>query len=285
MANMRLHFQKPGMFTTIQDAGRLGYQDFGVPIGGALDRAAMQLANLLVGNAVFEPVLEITLLGPSIQVEGSGQIAITGAHLSPMLNGLPFPMNATVQIANGDFIEFGIAVHGCRAYLSVGGEWRVERWLGSTSPLPSMREALLPNNTIRKGASLKVNTRPFPNTLKIEVETQMKMNFQVMQGPEFDLFAPDVIGHFFSNKFKVSAAANRMGVRLEDSLPGPLPNLEMISSGIVPGTVQVTPSGQVIVLLADAQTTGGYPRIANIISADLDALAQLKPGDTVGFSL
>ncbi len=268
--------------------GRSGHQAFGVPVGGVMDRTAAQLANWLVGNPLDFPVLEITLLGPHILFDGKCQIAITGADLSAQIDGAEIAMNETAEIANKSVLSFGRIKNGCRAYLAIGGQWETKKWLESSSPL-STHPALTPDSVFQKGSILKIQTKPLIPKRKAPAayfrKVENPMEIRVTEGPEFGLFSAKSIGFFFSTKFKITPDSNRMGYRLDTSIVDYKHNKEIISSGIVPGTVQVTNAGYPIVLMMDAQTTGGYPRIANVISADMGKLAQMKPGDELRFSL
>lgn len=286
---VNLHFRKAGLLTTIQDQGRSGYQAFGVPVAGALDQTAAKTANFLVGNVPNAPVLEITLIGPEIVVNGDCQIAICGANLSPTCNGTFLPMYETVHLKDGDSIKFGRAQNGCRAYLAVGGQWLIKPWLGSYSASAQNGLELTPESLIRKEIQLKIIPAPFIDKRIIAPSERQSyptsLRVRVLPGPEFASFSALAIGYFFSHAYKVSRDSNRMGYRLEGQRIDFHPENEVISAGIIPGTIQVTNAGHAILLLADAQTTGGYHRIANVIQADLDKLAQLKPGDEIWFSL
>ena len=284
-----LHFRKPGLQTTVQDLGRPGYQARGVPIGGALDQTAARVANWLVGNALGEPVLEITYSGPELTISGACQLALTGADLAARLNGQPVPRYQTVSVEAGATLTFGRLVAGCRAYLAVGGAWQVRPWLGSRSALPPAAAAT-PDSFIRKGSSLRIQAQTFviPRVAPAALVPTLPSHVRVraLPGPEFGEFSALAIGYFFSRDYQLTPEASRMGYRLHGPAPvEPRPGRELISSGTVPGTVQVTSAGQPVLLLADAQTTGGYYRLATVISADLDAVAQLKPGDTLAFAL
>ena len=285
-----LHFRKAGLQTTVQDLGRPGYQAQGVPVGGALDQTAARVANWLVGNAPGAPVLEITYSGPELTIGGACQLALTGADLAARLNGQPVPRYQTVPVAAGATLTFGRLVAGCRAYLAVGGAWQVPLWLGSRSALPSA-PAATPDSLIRKDSSLRIQGQVFiaPRTAPARLVPALPphLRVRVLPGPEFGEFSVLSIGYFLSRAYQLTPEASRMGYRLRGPAPAELrlPGRELISSGIVPGTVQVTSAGQPVLLLADAQTTGGYYRLATVISADLDAVAQLKPGDTLAFAL
>ena len=284
-----LYFRKPGLQTTVQDLGRPGYQAQGVPVGGALDRTAARVANWLVGNAPGEPVLEITYSGPELTISSVCQLALTGADLAARLNGQPVPRYQTVLVEAGATLTFGRLMAGCRAYLAVGGAWQVRSWLGSRSALPPAAAAT-PDSFISKGSSLSIQRQTFilPRTAPTDLVPALppRVRVRVLSGPEFGEFSALAIGYFFSRDYQLTPEASRMGYRLRGPVPAELrPGRELISAGIVPGTVQVTSAGQPVLLLADAQTTGGYYRLATVISADLDAVAQLKPGDTLAFAL
>lgn len=283
------HFLKTGLQTLIQDQGRIGYQSYGVPVSGVMDQQAATLANQLVGNPTNHPVLEITLLGPTIQVEGDCQIAITGADLSPEINRQAIPLYTTIAVKDGDTLSFGAIKNGCRAYLAIGGNWQIPKWLDSYSALPYSGKAATPNSLIEKGTTLPVETRPSIPIQNIKKEAQpiypKTLRVRVLPGPEFEAFSSYTIAYFFSRGYQLTNDSNRMGYRLNANLIDFKPEREVISSGIIPGTIQITSAGQPVILMADAQTVGGYYRIANVISEDLDKLAQLKPGDEVWFSL
>lgn len=289
MPDFKLTFEKSGLHTTVQDQGRLGFQHLGVPINGVMDKCSADLANALVGNEITAPLFEITLIGPIVKFSGKGQIAITGANLSPTLNGQVLEMYSTLNIADGDLLEFRQPMQGCRAYLAVAGTMQVQQWLGSASASASDSMTFTPQSLVNKGASfyVKANEKTHTKSIQLDqrpiIDSQLKV--RVLKGPEFRDFSKKTIDFFFKYWFPISKDANRMGYRLDKVLPDFNPDIEVISSGIVPGTIQVTNSGQPIVLMADAQTSGGYMRIANILTEDLNKVAQLKPGDLLGFEL
>jgi len=280
---------KTGLYTSIQDEGRFGVQDQGIPISGALDKSSMRIANQLVGNLPNSPVLEMTLFGPKLKFEGQGQIAITGANMKATLNGKRVENYMTLNIKSGDLLEFHNTDFGCRTYMSIGGQWQVQNWSNSFSALPSlMEEPGLPArlvddysftvaiNQMQELISYPERNRPLFSECYV---------IRVVTGPEFDQFEIEVIQDFFDRIFVIHGDSNRMGYRLKDNLQDYVPSGEEISSGIVIGTVQISNAGKPIILMADAQTTGGYPRIANVVSDDLEIVAQLKPGDELKFML
>ncbi|MCB0685605.1 MAG: biotin-dependent carboxyltransferase family protein [Saprospiraceae bacterium] len=277
---------KPGLQTTIQDLGRSGWQEFGVPVSGAMDRRSLRLANLLVGNAVNNPCLEITLLGPEILFDGNGLIAITGANLSPAINDHPIPLHLPIKIYAGDRLSFGKYINGCRSYLAVHGHWLSPRWLNSYSVVPYCDGFPSLPPYIKKNHHISIEYLRLPEKeITIEKQSIAESIIEVIPGPEFHEFSQESRSQFGNETFEITNQSNRMGYRLKEKLTGPLVTRSLISSGVVPGTIQVTHSGQMIILMADAQTTGGYPRIGVVRSADLDILGQKKPGDTIRFKL
>lgn len=282
-------FKKAGLLTTIQDQPRLGFQQFGVPLGGAMDLDSAQLANHLVGNQQNNPLLEITLHGPEILVKGAAIIALTGANLTPKINGRKLRMYQTIKVKSGDCITFGKVKNGCRTYLAIAGKWKLKRWLNSTSAASQNGETLTPDSLIKKGrqlvviSNLDIEEKCYPKSLQPKFYDLIRV--EVTKGPEYEKFKPKILNQFFGQVHQISQQSNRMGYRLTESLVGFAPNQEIISSGIIPGTIQITNAGQPIILMKDAQTTGGYWRIGNVIAKDLNKLAQLKPGDKVWFSL
>ena len=286
---LTLHFEKSGLHTTVQDLGRHGYQHLGIPLNGVMDQAAAKTANWLVGNSENSPVLEITLIGPQISFEGSGQIAITGAGLSPRVNDEPVAAFETIDIESGDQLRFGRPVAGCRAFLAVNGEWQIAQWLDSYSASAVKTLELTPDSLIKKGSTLQIATGETVDkrVVPIQERPELKGNqdIRILPGPEFSQLSNRSVASFFSQDFKISNDSNRMGYRLLGTVQGFNPKVEVISSGIIPGTIQLTNGGQPIILLADAQTSGGYFRLGNVISEDLDKLAQLRPGDVIRFRL
>jgi biotin-dependent carboxylase-like uncharacterized protein len=284
----RLHFLKSGLQTTIQDLGRIGHQQVGIPVSGAMDKASARLANDLVGNPAESPLFEITLLGPSIRFEGACQIAITGAALSPEINGEAVAQNQTINIDDGDQLNFGRPLAGCRAYLAIRGQWKVTKWLGSCSASTSKGEIATPDSWIKKDALIEIESESTIATKTVSAALQIdaiQIPIKVMPGPEFHLFSNLFVGLFFSKTFTITPDSNRMGYRLQESIEGYESLGEIISSGVIPGTIQITNAGQAIVLMTDAQTTGGYPRLLNLLTPEIDRMAQLKPGDQVRFEL
>lgn len=279
----------PGFYTTIQDLGRTGYQKFGMSQSGAMDWFSLELANILVGNKRGEACLEVTFIGPEIAFEIDSQIAISGADISPKLNDKPITLNKSFSVSAGDTLRFGTLKCGCRAYISFAGGLQVSTVMGSKS---TYAKAALGGN---KGRALKEgNEIPL---IEVNAENNEGFSFEgippllnrnwyeihIVPGPEVDHFSWKGLETFLNSTFQISAESDRMGYRLTGAQIEKSKTVEMLSSGIANGTIQVPANGQPIVLLSERQTTGGYPRIANVITADLPLLGQLKPDDSIKF--
>lgn len=265
---------KAGLETRIVDLGRSSMMDMAVPVGGALDKDEAAAANFFVANVDEEPVLEICMFGPELLFEDDCCIAICGADISPQVDGQDIPMNQYQRISKGQKLSFGRLKHGCRAYLAIKGRW-ISQARKNGLPLPALKKGDLirVKADLGAGPSLSMEKSVFPSHRSI----------RIYPGPEFGQFRREYLAFFFSRTWTISPQSNRMGYRLEGG-EVPQPGIrEIISSPILPGTIQVTGSGQPVVLLADAQTTGGYPRLGVVASEQINAFGQLKPGDSLDF--
>ena len=303
---MSLRVLRPGLLSTVQDLGRFGYQHAGILVSGAMDGPALRVANLLVGNADDAAGLEITLLGPTIRFGAAHLIALTGAHLSPTLDGQPVGLNRPIGVQAGTTLAFGAPVAGSRAYLAVAGGVAVPVVLGSRATYLRAELGGLHGRALRVGDELPTG-EPAPlsqQLLQALPEFQPEKNWRqarwtpgpdlcpvprpnpiirAMPGPEYGQFSVESQRAFWQQPFTVSPQADRMGYRLQGPELERLVDTELLSSAVAFGTVQVPAGGQAIVLLADHQTTGGYPRLALVISVDFAALAQVRPGQTLRF--
>ena len=273
-----------GLLTTIQDLGRLGAQAQGVPIGGVLDRLSARQANWLVGNSVETPVLEITLTGPTLRFSQDTWIAICGGSLEAFLGNRPIQTYRSYLVKAGEVLRTGRISSGVRSYLAIGGDWQVERWLGSAGAW-MMGEQTFPRGAhLQKGQTLSIIPQPRRVQFIGEGErTPHQVVIRVLAGPEWEWFSQESQRIFLERRWQVSNQSNRMAQKLEPLLPLAGSWRELISSPVWPGTIQCTASGELMILQADAQTTGGYPRLAQVVEADLDRLAQRKPGQTCSF--
>lgn len=294
---MSIHVIKPGMLSTFQDLGRTGYQHLGVPVAGAMDARAHRLANLLAGNAQDMATMEITVSGPVLRFDQPACIAICGADLSPHLRNKPIPLNRPIALKAGSELSFGERRHGARCYLAVFGGFTVANVLGSASTYLRSSMGGWHGRALRKGDQLELNTNLMSSGLTAlsrklwDIEVYLpaalastpRRTVRIVKGPQWKEFSPESCAAMITQPFRISPDSERMGYRLQ----GPAITLseprQMISEATSFGTIQVPSGGQPIVLMADRQTTGGYPKIANVAAVDLPLLAQMLPGDTVRF--
>ncbi len=278
---------QPGAYTTVQDRGRFGYQQFGVPVCGVIDSFAYRVANALVGNFQGQAVLEATVIGPTLKVLNQGLIAITGGNLSPFLNNTPLPMWESVAIHPDDILQFKGVKSGCRAYIAVAGGIDVPMVMGSRSTYVAGKiggidgRPLAAGDRLNKGEGTgKIGVRFHSDLIPTYLSN---IEIRVILGPQDDYFSED-IKKFFTSTFKVSTKSDRMGYRLEGDPIVHRKGVEksIISEPSVPGGIQVPPDGQPIILLVE-QTVGGYTKIATVISSDIGKVGQAKPGDRIHF--
>lgn len=289
---MGIRITKGGLLSTFQDLGRIGYQKDGVIVSGAMDQEALTFGNLLLGNIGNEAGLECTLTGPELLFETEALIAITGADLSAKIDGLPVPLWRPVAVTPGALLTFGEAKIGCRAYLTVQGGFDLPEVLGSASTYLTAGFGGFEGRALKKGdrISFKSKAPVLPERMNWALSPELYKRedvhtIRVIKGPEFELFQEKSIADLFINQFRVSKAADRMGYRLDGPMLALKTAKEMLSSAVTFGTVQVTPEGIPIILMADHQTTGGYPRILQVLSTDLGKLAQLHSGQEFQFEL
>ena len=291
--NGHLTILRPGLLTTIQDGGRWGHQAEGVSPSGALDVASARRANAVVGNDRHAAVLETTLLGPELRVEADVTFAVTGADLNATLDAAPLPLNTAVQGRAGSTIAFGQRRAGGRAYVAFSGGIDVPIVLGSRATHTRSGMGGLAGRPLRAGDRLAVGTasgdvrveQPDRQVALLPASGQA-VTLRVLPGPQRDWFDEVALDTLQLATFTVDPQSDRMGLRLSSAAPIPRRPLgEMISDATFPGALQVPPSGQPILLMADRPTTGGYPQLAVVISADLSLAGQLVPGDRVRFAM
>ncbi len=283
----KLKIINSGMLTSIQDFGRYGYQKFGMPISGAMDTHSMQLANWLVGNDRNEACFEITYLGPEIEFLTDTTIAISGAMMHATVNDEPVRMNATIQIFEGDRLIMGAVKKGMRAYLSIAGGISVTEVMGSKSTYLRGKIGGFKGRKIENGDEIEIGKNaelPYK-----EVPGQLLFIYpsvqtiRIIRGTEIDRFTEKGLKTFLNSKYTVSNENDRMGYRLSGPAIEHKNGADIISSGIVNGSIQVPGHGEPIIMMADHQTVGGYTKIANVITVDLPILAQMKAGDKIKF--
>lgn len=282
----------PGMYSSIQDLGRVGYEKYGVPVSGSMDHYAHRLANILVGNEESASVLEMTMLGATLKFNQACVIAITGADMAPVMNdGVPVGMWRTVLINPGDTLKLGGVKSGCRSYLAVAGSFTTADVLGSASTYVRGKFGGHEGRPLKKGDALEVGAPTFGlESLQgrfIQADLvphyEESLELRVTLGPQEEAFSREGIGTFFSSEYKVTSEFDRMGYRLEGDKVAHETSADIISDGIVRGAVQIPGHGNPIIMLSDCQTTGGYTKIAHVITSDLWKIAQAKAGDVIRF--
>ncbi|CAB1129195.1 putative 5-oxoprolinase subunit C [Candidatus Hydrogenisulfobacillus filiaventi] len=279
----------PGLLATVQDTGRFGWEDYGVARGGALDPVALAWANRLAENPVWAAGVEFTWTGGRLQIERDLLLAVTGA-VSVALDGAELPPWSGFWAPAGSEVVVGPPA-GARAYLAVHGGIAVPRVLGSRSTDLAGAFGGLEGRRLRAGDVLPVGAAPAPGLVPGRVRSLCRplppppavVTLAAVPGPRDDLLAPETVAAFWGRSFRVSPAADRMGIRLEGRLPGPAPGGGLLSEGMAVGAVQVPPDGSPIVLLAARGTMGGYPVVATVSTGDLPVLGQLRPGQVVRF--
>lgn len=284
---------KPGIQTTIQDAGRTGYQHLGINPGGAMDLRAMQTANALVHNPSDEAVLEFYFPAPVLQFNAGAFIALSGADFKASVNGTDLPVDHPIYIPAGSILQFNRKEKGQLGYLAIQGGVELIEWLNSYSTNIKAVAGGFEGRALRAGDELTLNTHPksirsSPDCSILPWKaftTPFYTNnpFRFIPGREYDLLSETSRRLFLNEGFAILPQSDRMGYRLQGPGLELTERREMISSAVTRGTIQLLPNGQCIVLMADHQTTGGYPRIGHIISADLPGLAQKGIGDTLHF--
>ena len=279
-----------GIFTTVQDLGRYGYQRYGVPVSGALDQFALRVANLLVGNAEGDAGLEMTLIGPRIRFLADTMIAVTGGDLGPLVDNQPVLCWRSIAVPRGGVLSFSGPRDGIRAYLAVAGGVDVPPVLGSRSTYTRSRLGGLAGHALAPGDRLPVSPgRSLRRVASRELPIQHipiygnSHALRVLLGPQDDAFTERGIETFLSSTYTITQASDRMGSRLEGPTIEHRSGADIVSDGAPFGAVQITGEGLPIVLLADRGTTGGYTKIATVISVDLAGMAQAQADDAVSF--
>jgi antagonist of KipI len=281
--------QAPGLLTTVQDLGREGFGPLGVSPSGAADSLSLRLGNRLVGNDDGAAALEMTLQGGTFSFPQGGTVALAGSDFGAMLDGVPVELWTSVQVTAGQVLRLGHTYSGARCYLCVHGGIAVEPFLGSASSHLLSGLGGFHGRALRKGDTLHLGpaTQPFRKR-KLAPWAQQAMTprkvLRVTPGPQADWFTESSQQLFYSGSYRVAEESNRMGLRLQGT-PVPVKSAgEMITEGVSLGAIQVPEGGLPIILFVEQQTTGGYPKIANVISADLPSVGQLRPRDEIRFA-
>ena len=268
-----------GYHITIQDRGRTGFSKYGVPLSGSMDYISSNNANSIIGNSIDEPVFEIAMMGGKFLFTEEVGICISGAVFEVKLNNNSIVNNTIIRVQKGDILNFGKALKGFRVYLAISGGFSVNSILNSSS----FYENLTPNITVEKGDKfnfLKKNNLDFAALM--DTESIFNSTIEVTPGPEFNLINNKDI-QLLNEEYFIVSSNNRMGYFFENLLSPN--NFSIITSPVLPGTIQLTPSGKMIALMKDGQVSGGYPRILQMNDLSISILSQKKQGDKIKFKI
>ncbi|ATA21068.1 biotin-dependent carboxylase-like uncharacterized protein [Gibbsiella quercinecans] len=287
---MSIQVIKPGLCTTLHDSGRYGHQHLGIPVSGPMDEVSHTVANLLVGNPGSCSTLEVTLVGPELLFQSRCLMAIAGADLSATLDGRAIQPGVAVRVEAGSILRFGQRISGARAYIAVHGGYLIPPVLGSCSTYRHGGFGGMAGRPLQAGDRIAIPSSfknalprlPLPRSLRVDLLAAAPI--RVIPGREWRYFTEQAQQALTEKDYQISSASERMGYRLSGAALPLREPLELLSEAVAFGTLQVPPSGQPILLMADRQTTGGYPKIAHVISVDLPLLAQRLPGETIHFT-
>ncbi|QQS42182.1 MAG: biotin-dependent carboxyltransferase family protein [Acidobacteriota bacterium] len=286
---MSLKITKAGILDTVQDLGRTGYRALGVNPGGAADRDAVRILNTLLGNDENAAVIEMHFPAATIEFETDSVIAVGGAHFRPHLEGFSIPEWTSLPVKKSESLSFAGRNYGARVYLAVRGGIETEQWLGSSSTNLFVKAGGAGGRRLEKGDVLGTGIENAFGPSGLRAGRTLTERFlrrpvlRVTEGPENNLLTAFSANAFEIEEFEVRPDSNRMGIRLDGPQIHTVDDGELVSSAVAPGTIQLLPDGSPLILGADSQTTGGYPRIARVISADLSLAAQASHGDRVRF--
>ncbi len=284
---MTVRVVKPGFFTTVQDRGRFGLAHLGISPAGAADALSLRIANRLVGNEEYAPALEMTLLGGTLEFEKSAIVAICGATCGCRLGQISVPANEAFEIPASGILHCGSTTDGARCYLAVQGGFDVPIVMGSAST--DIRghfggvegRRLQSGDVLRVGSIIRPPSRRRPGTLESMPQPGA---IRVTKGAQHDWFSAETYARFLASPYAVSEQSDRAGLRLKGATVTPNGQSQLLTDGIPLGAIQVPQDGQPIILFVDQQTTGGYPKIASVIAADMHRIGQLRPRDEVRFA-
>ncbi len=274
---------QPGIYSSIQDMGRVGYRKIGVPLSGSMDHISASMANALLNNKIDDAVMETTLRGPVLEFMADSNIVISGAEMSATLNDSPIMNNKVYTVKSTDILKFGRLIKGVRCYLAVKGGFQTKSILKSRS----YYNGITSEPTVKKNDLIRINpSNPLLKKqfglLKAQSPFFTTNHLDVYSGPEFDLFSDEEQEKILATTFKIMIN-NRMGYNFNNTIG--THSKSMITSPVLPGTVQILPTGKIIVLMKDAQTTGGYPRILQLTEKSIAILSQKRTGDKIKFNL
>ncbi len=283
---MEVIVRRPGVLTTLQDLGRPGRRQLGITPGGAMDPLSLRLANLLVGNPENVATLEMTLHGAELRFDHDALVAICGGDFATSLDGVELSTQRPFRVGAGSTLSIAGASRGCRAYLAVAGGFEIASTLGGCGTDLRAGFGGLQGRALRAGDVLRARDITVPSVAggwfladDWLPDLAGSVMLRALPGEHIDEFERNIFDH----AFEVSPQSDRMGLRLRGEPFHRARGGELLSTGVMPGTVQIPPDGHPIILAADCQTIGGYPRVAHVITADLPTVGQLRPGDSVRF--
>lgn len=293
---MSITIKRQGIFDTLQDEGRYGYQHLGINPGGVMDSTASKTANMLVGNQPGEAVIEMHFPAASFYFDKACIIALSGADFSPFINDKPVPLNRTLIVPASSTLEFKQYKSGARCYFSVQGGWSADYWLGSYSTDVKVKAGGFGGAALKKNQTLHCKAEQFyferlhhKDVIVTNIQADTKHlyltqnSLHYFDGPEHNLMDDSSIKSFKSSSFTISLQSDRMGYRLNGP-PLKTSVTQIISSAVTRGTIQLLPDGNLIILMAGHQATGGYPRIGQVIASDIPSLAQMPPNTSIRFT-
>ena len=276
-----------GLLSLVQGGPRIGFQQYGVPVSGAMDDYSLRIANVLVGNDEYESCIESLIIGPAIEFDEKSIIAITGGDLGPMLNGIRIDMYRSYIVSSGDILSFSGMENGCRTYIAFAGGIDVPIVMGSKSTYIKGKLGGYKGRELRDGDYIKL--LKFDGNInsilpkKYVKEYDKEIILRAVRGPQDNMFDSKNIKTFYNSVYNITNECDRMGYRLSGDKINHLDGADIVSDGIAFGAIQIPGHGNPIIMMSDRQTVGGYTKIANVISVDLCKLAQCKPGDKVKF--
>jgi antagonist of KipI len=288
-----VHVVKPGLLTTVQDRGRWGWQSFGVSVSGPMDAYSHRLANAIAGNDADAATLEATMAGPELEFEDRRTVAVAGALFEVWIDDRLIAVRSAVDVSPGSILRFGKRLRGARAYVAISGGIATPIQLGSRSTHVPSGIGGFEGRALKAGDRLPLGTpnrargglpRPVAPSPRAWALPEGHATVRVLPGPQANRFVPGALDVLQSSSYRIAADSNRMGYRLIGPSLEFAMRSDVISDATPAGVLQVPASGQPILLMADRQTTGGYPKIAAVIAADVNIAGQLAPGDSLSFA-
>lgn len=294
---MSIRIIKAGILDTVQDPGRYGFQNLGINPGGVMDRFSSQVVNGLVGNDESDALIEMHFPAAAILFNQDTMVAVGGADFTPAINNEKIPLWHPILVSNTSVLQFQNSIYGARCYLAIKGGLRITKWLNSSSTNLKAEAGGFRGRKLQKGDLIHLQQMDYSKYLvekdfvvlpwKADIKWNKSRNneIQVLPGNEWERLTDEAKEIFGSQLFSITTSSDRMGYRMNGPSLQTLEKKELLSSAVSFGTIQLLPDGQMIILMADHQTTGGYPRVAHVITPDLSKLAQMNPGDKINFTI